>query len=47
MNKFIANIVSNLGKAAFKSAELSANTTCMWISHQPKTPKNLKKYTKK
>ncbi|MDE5916665.1 MAG: cyclic lactone autoinducer peptide [Oscillospiraceae bacterium] len=31
---------------AFLIAAVSANSTCMWISHQPELPENVKKLRK-
>lgn len=44
MKKFIGLILEKIGSLGSGVLFLSANTTCAWISHQPKVPKDIKKF---
>jgi len=48
MKKDLTSVVlEKTSSLALSSLKLSANSTCMLISHQPNQPENLKKFKKK
>ncbi|MCC0655683.1 cyclic lactone autoinducer peptide [Clostridioides sp. ES-S-0123-01] len=46
MKKFIVKIIKCASSLALSTAILSANSTCPWIIHQPKVPKEIKNLKK-
>ncbi len=46
MKKIKEKVRCLLGKAAIKSAENSANQTCLWWIYQPKLPDKVQKMRK-
>ncbi|MGX9755668.1 cyclic lactone autoinducer peptide [Clostridioides difficile] len=46
MKMFIVKIMKCAGSLALSTAILSANSTCPWIIHQPKVPKEIKSLKK-
>ncbi|MGN1481723.1 cyclic lactone autoinducer peptide [Porcipelethomonas sp.] len=44
--KFVAKFGGLFAALAVVIASVSANTTCMWISHQPELPDDVKKLRK-
>ncbi len=46
MKKIALKLLKNVSALSFGIAVLSANTTSLWISHQPKEPQALQKLKK-
>ncbi|MDR0880226.1 MAG: cyclic lactone autoinducer peptide [Clostridioides sp.] len=47
MEKIGLKVLKNISKTAYKSAEVAANTTSIWVSHQPEMSFDVKKLKKR
>lgn len=47
MGEFSSKILEYIGKLSICTLKISANTTCNWMSHQPKTPDGFNKFKKR
>lgn len=47
MRKISSKLLENIGKLSICTLKISANTTCNWISHQPKIPDGFNKLKKR
>ena len=46
MKKYMMLVLKSIGSLAVLSISLSANTTSLWIAHQPEIPNEVNKFKK-
>lgn len=44
MREFSSKLLGYIGKLSICTLKISANTTCNWMSHQPKIPEGFNKF---
>lgn len=44
MRKISSKVLEYVGKLSICTIKISANTTCNWMSHQPKIPDGFNKF---
>lgn len=46
MKRILNIVLKNMGQLSISAVSLSANTTSLWLSHQPDIPNNIGKFKK-